>query len=139
MLERYSWENRNEVDVRAGWVPLAFRDAGAPWESVFVVFDELFTNKVRISSFCAPLTALQVSPFHTTAALAFLATDLTVLLSSWLDESSHASNYSGYIFPATEVDNAVGKYLMMLNTLGGEGGDAGRKLIEVQREIRRRF
>lgn len=49
MLEKYSYENRNEMDVRAGWVPLAFREAGVPWEAIFSVFDELFTAKASLS------------------------------------------------------------------------------------------
>lgn len=44
ILEKYSYENR--PDVRAGWLPLAFHEAGVPWEAIFLVFDELFTTKV---------------------------------------------------------------------------------------------
>ncbi|KAI5478404.1 nuclear pore complex protein Nup155 [Pseudohyphozyma bogoriensis] len=126
MLEKYSYDNK--ADMQPGWVPLSFREAGVPWRAVFASFDELFTSKLP--------------PWHTNAALVFLATDITCLLEAWLTDA--ASTHSPLLYsnenslPAADVDSAVGRYLMALNSAAG-GGDVVKRLTEVQREIRRRF
>ena len=84
----------------------------------------------------------QLPPWHTNAALVFLATDITCLLAAWLTDA--ASTHSPLLYsnenslPAADVDSAVGRYLMALNSAAG-GGDVVKRLTEVQREIRRRF
>lgn len=85
----------------------------------------------------------QVPPWHSNAALAYLAADLTTLLESWLAEttSSHVSSspYSvSTTFPATQVDTAIGKYLMVLTTTGGAAQLVAR-LQDVQRVIRKQW
>ena len=47
LLERFSYERKSEA--RAGWVALAIRDAGVPFEAIFAVFEELIATKVRPS------------------------------------------------------------------------------------------
>lgn len=79
---------------------------------------------------------LQIPPFQSKAAIHFLASDITALLSAWLSEPAPTSASSAH-FPATEVDTAIGKYLMSLSTAGAESTVA--RLQELQREIRRRF
>lgn len=154
MFEKYSFENRSETT--AGWLPLTFHSAGIPWESIFVVFDELFTAKVGwVTLFSTPptfaqllLTHLrihastlpQVPPWQTKAAFTFLLVDLTELLAAWLSDSSpHRTSQTSSPFPATEIDVAIGKYLMTLSTVGGGVEDTVARLQEIQREIRRRF
>lgn len=152
MLEKFSYENRAES--RPGWLPLAFHEAGVAWDVIFGVFDELLTAKVSLPSFLLFLSfALleltvqlvlhsQVPPWHTPAGLTFLASDAAVLLETWLAESSSSHVASPYAvassFPATEVDTAVGKWLMGLASASSAAGVVA-KLQEVQREVRRRY
>ncbi|GAA6057256.1 hypothetical protein JCM3770_003825 [Rhodotorula araucariae] len=125
LLERFSFERKAEA--RAGWVALAIRDAGVPFEAIFSVYDELFTAKVP--------------PWHTSPGLVFLASDLSVLITSWLAESTSAPSSVSRTFPATEVETALGRYLMALQSATGAPGAtaAVARLQELQREIRRRY
>jgi nuclear pore complex protein Nup155 len=66
--------------------------------------------------------------------------DIAELIASWLVDASpqHAQSNTP-AFPATEVDTAIGKYLMALGTVpNGAEGTVG-KLQDLQREIRRKF
>lgn len=151
MLEKFSYENRAEG--RPGWAPLAFHEAGVPWDVIFSVYDELLTAKVSFPSSSPAPSRLnspanssslpkQVPPWHNPAGLTFLATDAVVLLETWLGEASSMHVSSPYAvassFPATEVDTAVGKWLMGLASANGAGSVVAR-LNECQREVRRRF
>ncbi|GJN92310.1 hypothetical protein Rhopal_005340-T1 [Rhodotorula paludigena] len=122
LLERFSFDRKAEA--RPGWVALAIRDAGVPFEAIFAVYDELFTAKVP--------------PWHTSAGLLFLATDLVALLEAWLAESSSAPSSHARGFPATEVESALGRYLMALQSATGAQATVGR-LQDLQRTIRRRY
>lgn len=151
MLEKFSYEHRAEG--RPGWVPLAFHEAGTPWEPIFAVFDELLMAKVRSSLLhtlaqrapaYSPPATVQVPPWHNPAGLTFLAADAAELLSTWLSEASsmHLGHFPSSsatdAFPATEVDTAVGKWLMGLAS-EQVAKAVTSKLQEVQREVRRRF
>ncbi|SCV71463.1 BQ2448_3051 [Microbotryum intermedium] len=132
MFERFSYDNK--LASRAGWVPLAFRDAGIPSQTIFATYDELISAKVP--------------PWHTSQGLLFLITSATVLLEHWLQESTNSIKASSStsmrrddestLFPAADVTTAVGKWLMALGSVAG-AKDMVARLNEVQREIRRRF
>ncbi|GAA5897156.1 hypothetical protein JCM5296_002241 [Sporobolomyces johnsonii] len=122
LLERFGYERKAES--RPGWVALAIREAGVPFEAIFAVFDELMTAKIP--------------PWHTAAGLAFLAADVAELLSAWLSEANSASASVSRSFPATEVESAIGKYLMSLQSATNAGAIVA-KLQDLQRSIRRRY
>ncbi|GAA5823999.1 hypothetical protein JCM11251_003374 [Rhodosporidiobolus azoricus] len=122
LLERFSYENK--AQARPGWVPLAVRDAGVPFEAIFMVFDELMTAKVP--------------PWHTSAGLTFLANDATELLSSWLAEANAAPSSLARSFPASDVESAIARYLMSLQSATSAGAVVAR-LQELQRVIRRSY
>ncbi|SGY61158.1 BQ5605_C007g04532 [Microbotryum silenes-dioicae] len=133
MFERFSYDNK--LASRAGWVPLAFRDAGVPPSTIFATYDELISAKVP--------------PWHTSQGLLFLITSATVFLENWLQETTHNPVGSTsmrrdtitddcFLFPAAEVTTAVGKWLMGLGSVAS-AKDVVARLNEVQREIRRRF
>ncbi|GAA5858950.1 hypothetical protein JCM8547_007170 [Rhodosporidiobolus lusitaniae] len=122
LLERFSYDRKAES--RPGWVAFAIRDAGVPYEAIFAVFDELMTAKVP--------------PWHTSAGLAFLASDVAALLSSWLAEAGAAPSSLSRSFPATEVESAIARYLMSLQSATNAGAVVA-KLQELERTIRRRY
>ncbi|BGP18726.1 hypothetical protein JCM10213_009205 [Rhodosporidiobolus nylandii] len=122
LLERFSYENKAEA--RPGWVALAIRDAGVPYEAIFAVFDELMTAKVP--------------PWHTSAGITFLAADVVELLAAWLSEANAAPSSLSRSFPATEVESATARYLMSLQSSTNAGAVVA-KLQELQRTIRRRY
>ncbi|GAA6024169.1 hypothetical protein JCM10207_005590 [Rhodosporidiobolus poonsookiae] len=122
LLERFSYDRKAEA--RPGWVAFAIRDAGVPYEALFAVFDELMTAKVP--------------PWHTSAGLTFLAADTTELLTSWLAEASSAPSSLARSFPATEVESAIARYLMSLQS-AASAGPVVAKLQELQRTVRRRY
>ncbi|KAM0790881.1 hypothetical protein ACM66B_004721 [Microbotryomycetes sp. NB124-2] len=128
LFEKVSFETAR--GDRPGWVPMALRDAGVPDDIVFAAFDELLTAKMP--------------PWHTPAGLVALASDATTMLEQWLNNtlttpfSSIANGRTLSQFPATEVDTAVGKWLMSLNSTKGADKVVAR-LQEVQRVVRRRY
>ncbi|KAK4050871.1 hypothetical protein OIV83_003293 [Microbotryomycetes sp. JL201] len=129
LFEKLSYETAK--GERPGWVPTAMRDAGVPEDILFAAFDELLTAKMP--------------PWHTPAGLVALATDATTMLEQWLSNTSTSTLSTSVAngrmlssFPATEVDTAVGKWLMSLNSTKGAGNVVAR-LQEVQRNVRRRY
>ncbi|KAK4336201.1 Nucleoporin NUP157 [Rhodotorula toruloides] len=143
LLEKFSYERQG--DARPGWVPLAIHDAGVPFEAIFAVYDELFIAKARRHSFLSLShahllirCAAQIPPWHTSAGLTFLASDIVELLSSWLAEASSAPTTVSRAFPATDVESAIGRYLMGLQSASNAGAVVTR-LQEMSRAIRRRW
>ncbi|CEQ42380.1 SPOSA6832_04172, partial [Sporobolomyces salmonicolor] len=122
LLERFGYERKAES--RPGWVALAIHEAGVPFEAIFAVFDELMMAKIP--------------PWHTATGLAFLAADVAELLSAWLSEANSAPASASRSFPATEVESAIGKYLMSLQSATNAGAVVA-KLQDLQRSIRRRY
>ncbi|KAG0656686.1 hypothetical protein C6P46_006988 [Rhodotorula mucilaginosa] len=122
LLERFSLDHKEEA--QPGWVAHAIRDAGVPFEAIFPVFDELFTAKIP--------------PWHTSSGLVFLAADIVELLSTWLAEASSAPSSLTRAFPATEVESAIGRYLMGLQS-ATNAGTLVTKLQDMQRGIRRKY
>ncbi|GEM10376.1 nuclear pore complex protein Nup155 [Rhodotorula toruloides] len=122
LLEKFSYGRQG--DARPGWVAHAIHDAGVPFEAIFAVYDELFTAKIP--------------PWHTSAGLTFLASDIVELLSSWLAEASSAPTTVSRAFPATDVESAIGRYLMGLQSASNAGAVVTR-LQEMSRAIRRRW
>lgn len=131
-------------------MPLALHDAGVPWDAIFTVYDELLSGEVRsltastrLCDYTDPSPLSQLPPWNNPTGFTFLATDATVLLESWLIEASSSNSYSiqqtsSSLFPATEVDTALGKWLMSLASVQGATGVVAR-LNEIHREVRRRF
>ncbi|GAA5993501.1 hypothetical protein JCM10908_000619 [Rhodotorula pacifica] len=122
LLERFSLEHKEEA--QPGWVVHAIRDAGVPFEAIFPVFDELFTAKIP--------------PWHTSSGLVFLAADIVELLTSWLAEASSAPSSLSRAFPATDVESAIGRYLMGLQSTANAVALVTR-LQDMQRGIRRKY
>lgn len=110
---------------KPGWVPIALREAGVPWVSIFEPFHEMFTG--------------QDAPWRdSSAAKIFLATDIAVLLENWVSEAklTHASSRYGETAFPSQIEAAIVDYLTTLDTTGGAGAIAGR-LTEVKRQITR--
>lgn len=122
----------------------AIRDAGVPFEAIFPVFDELFTAKVcPLDADRQQVTELtrcrpQIPPWHTSSGLVFLATDIVELLTTWLAEAASAPSSLTRAFPATEVESAIGRYLMGLQSTTNAGALVTR-LQDMQRAIRRKY
>lgn len=88
---------------------------------------------------------VQVPPWHTSSGLIALASDAAVMLEAWLADTTlmqvSASPFGvspALSFPATEVDTAVGKWLMGLASAKGAETITSR-LQDVQRQVRRRY
>ncbi|GAA5938722.1 uncharacterized protein JCM15063_004847 [Sporobolomyces koalae] len=123
LLERFSYERK--ADARTGWVPLALREGGASFEAMFHIYDELLTAKIP--------------PWHTSAGLAFLAASVAELVSSWLEEARSAPiSLSRSAFPATEVESALSRYQMALQSAPNAAATS-QKLADLQRSIRRSY
>lgn len=80
----------------------------------------------------------QIPPWHTSAGLVFLAADIVDLLSTWLAEASSAPSSISRAFPATDVETAIGRYLMGLQSAPNAGALVTR-LQDMQRTIRRKY
>ena len=89
------------------------------------------------------LYSSRLPPFSSASvAISALLPSLCSILSAWLKEltmQGYSSNGGMSVFPANDVEHAVGRYLA--DSAGGSGVKAStrEKLQEVQREIRRRF
>ncbi|GAA5951998.1 hypothetical protein JCM3765_005163 [Sporobolomyces pararoseus] len=122
LLERFSYERKAEA--RPGWAALSLREGGAPFEPIFACYDELLTAKIP--------------PWHTSAGLAFLASSVAELISAWLEEARSAPTSLSRSFPATEVESALSRYQMALQSIPA-AASTSQKLADLQRSIRRSY
>ncbi|GAA5897035.1 uncharacterized protein JCM6883_006558 [Sporobolomyces salmoneus] len=123
LLERFSYERKAE-SPRPGWVALSLREGGAPFEPIFACYDELLTAKIP--------------PWHTSTGLSFLASSVAELISAWLEEARSAPTSLSRSFPATEVESALSRYQMALQSVPAASATS-QKLADLQRSIRRSY
>ena len=109
------------------WVPISLRDGGVPYDVLFAIYDDLFHSRIP--------------PFDSQASAAQLLPALISIVSSWLKEISvqgYSAGNSYEVFPATEVEAAVGRFLADVPS-GDNFSEVRERLQDINREIRRRF
>ena len=131
-LEKYNMDRQGtrqpaSLSGTDAWVPISLRDGGIPYDVLFAIYDDLFHSRIP--------------PYDTQAAAAQLLPALISILSSWLKEVSvqgYSAGNSYEVFPANEVEAAVGRYLADVPSSDAYG-DVRDRLQDINRDIRRRF
>ncbi|KZT30631.1 nucleoporin [Neolentinus lepideus HHB14362 ss-1] len=112
LLVRFGLANKGVLPY--GWAPRVLVQCGVPYGEIWDIFHEMYES--------------QVPPFNDQSNVQAISSDISVLLSDWMQEAQQSQSTVAREFPADRVDGAVAQYLAELDPNRTETKAAYEKL-----------
>ncbi|TFK77170.1 nucleoporin [Pluteus cervinus] len=120
LLVRFSLARKDEV--AQGWAPRLLVQCGVPYGEVWGTFHEMYES--------------QIPPFNDQQNVQSLSSDISILLSDWLEQAKRPQSPVSKDFPAGQIDLAVSQYIAELEPSRIE---SKARYEEIKRQLRRNW